>query len=545
MSPEELAHLTLQLGILLLGAKLFGLLFKKLKQPEVLGELVGGMAVGPFALGAIQFPGLGKIFPIAEKIGEHDSTLPISSELYFVGQLGAVLLLFLVGLETDAKLFMRYGLKSLGIALGGGILPFILGAWATVQFGFAESFMDGPALFLGAIMVATSVGITARVLSDINKLDTQEGVSILAAAVIDDVLGILVLAAVLGIASGSTEGGEAAASIDWGSLGVIAVKALGFIAVVAGIGITLGKKFSKLLLKLEGKNYAAIAAAICFSFAAAAEMFGLAMIIGAYLVGILLSVTKLGKELEEKLSGVSNILVPIFFATMGTLVDFHAMATGLVFGLIITALAIIGKIIGSGLPALFSGFNFLGSMRIGIGMLLRGEVALIIAGIGLSAGIIENEIFGVSIMMTIITTIMAPIILVPLFTKNKSGLRHPEEGAEVDTSPDPYLSWVGASHVLNSWRDFLINGLEQKGYEVTLNDGARGITQLVNQDDDARICVLRRQNGTMTLDCSPEAESDIHPIEQSGIQLFQQAVINLGTPQFHRAKASQTPNQTE
>lgn len=535
MSPHELAQLALQFALLLLAAKLFGLLFKKIKQPEVLGELIGGMAIGPFALGAIELPWIGKLFPIAETVGEHASTLPIPPELYFVGQLGAVLLLFLVGLETDAKLFMRYGLKSLGIAIGGVVLPFLFGAWATVQFGFAESFMDGPALFMGAIMVATSVGITARVLSDINKLDTHEGTAILAAAVIDDVLGILVLAAVLGIAGGAgAEGAEVAAGIDWGHLGTIALKAFGFIAVVSVIGILLGKRFSNLLLKLEGRNYAAIAAAICFAFAAAAEMFGLAMIIGAYLVGILLSVTKVGKELEEKLSGVSNILVPIFFATMGTLVDFQAMATGIVFGLAITALAIIGKVVGSGLPAIFSGFNFLGSMRIGIGMLPRGEVALIIAGIGLSAGLIEKEVFGVSILMTIVTTLMAPIILVPLFTKEKSGLKDPSKAADLDTSPDPLVTWKGSSHVLNSWVDFLVEGLEKRGYEVTLNNGPRGIVQLINQADQDKIVVLRRMNGTLSLDCSLEAEADIEPIQQSGIYTFQESVAALRQPQLHR-----------
>lgn len=541
MSPEELAHLTLQLAVLLLGAKLFGLLFKKFKQPEVLGELIGGMVVGPFALGAINLPWIGKLFPILETAGEQVSTLPISPELYFIGQLGAVLLLFLVGLETNASLFMKHFWKSLGIAIGGVILPFLFGAWATVQFGFAESFMDAPALFMGAIMVATSVGITARVLSDLNKLDTPEGSSILAAAVIDDVLGILVLAAVLGIAgSAGIHGAESSAGIDWGHLGTIALKAFGFLAVVSAIGIFAGKKFSSLMLKLEGRNYAALAAAICFTFAAVAEMFGLAMIIGAYLVGILLSVTKLGKELEEKLSGVSNILVPIFFATMGTLVDFHAMTTGLAFGLAITALAIIGKIVGAGLPAAFSGFNFLGSMRIGIGMLPRGEVALIIAGIGLSAGIIEKEIFGVSIMMTIVTTIMAPLILVPLFTKNKTGLTHPEEASETDTSPDPLVTWSGSSHVLLSWLDFIIQGLEQRGYDVTLNDGARGITQLVHQTDEKRIVVLRKQNGSLSLDCSPEAEKDIEPIEASGLLMFQETIMGLKTPQFHRERIVST-----
>ena len=214
MDPHALAMLTLQLAVLLLAAKLFGLLFKKFKQSEVLGELIGGMVVGPFAFGAIELPWIGKLFPIIEQVGEHASTLPISSELYFFGQIGAVLLLFLVGLETDAKLFIKYGVKSLGIAIGGVVLPFMLGAWGTVLFGFADTFTDTSALFMGAIMTATSVGITARVLSDMYKLDTKEGVTILAAAVIDDVLGILLLALVISLA-----GGEPGAGFSWSVLG--------------------------------------------------------------------------------------------------------------------------------------------------------------------------------------------------------------------------------------------------------------------------------------------------------------------------------------
>ena len=159
------------------------------------------MVIGPYALGSLNLPFFGKLFPIAEQVGEHVSVLPVSPELYVFAQIGAVLLLFLVGLETDAKMFAKYGLKALGIAIGGVILPFFLGAWATVMFGFAASLFAPTAMFMGAIMVATSVGITARVLSDIHKLDTSEGVSILAAAVIDDVLGILVLALVLSMAA--------------------------------------------------------------------------------------------------------------------------------------------------------------------------------------------------------------------------------------------------------------------------------------------------------------------------------------------------------
>ncbi len=521
MEPEELAHLILQLAVLLLVAKLFGLLFKKLKQSEVLGELIAGMVIGPFALGAVELPWLGKLFPIVEHVGEHVSTLPISSELYFFGQIGAVLLLFLVGLETDAKMFMKYGLKSLGIAIGGVVLPFILGAWGTMAFGFADSLTDGPALFMGAIMVATSVGITARVLSDMYKLDTREGVSILAAAVIDDVLGILVLALVISLAGGSGDG------ISWGALGTIGLKALGFIGGLTLLGFLFGKRLSKLLLRLDGKSYAAIAAAICFIIAGVAEMFGLATIIGAYLAGILLSVTKLGKELEEKLAGASHIIVPVFFAIMGTLVDFKAMGAVLVFGLVISVFAIIGKVIGSGLPALASGFNFLGSARIGIGMLPRGEVALIVAGIGLSAGLISNEIFGVSIMMTVITTVMAPIILVPLFKNPKSGTRKQEE-KKVEII-EPYKTFTASYHMLAALRDFLIESFQSRGYEVLRDDRVRGITEIEHSQNENKLLTLKRDKDALTIDCSQECVGDVDLTVTEAIAHFDTAVSSLKT----------------
>ncbi len=523
MDPEELAHLVLQLGMLLLAAKLIGLIFKKFKQSEVLGELIGGMVVGPFALGAIELPWLGRLFPVIESVGEHASTLPISSELYFFGQIGAILLLFLVGLETDAKMFMKYGLRSLGIAIGGVVLPFFLGAWGTIMFGFADSFTDIPALFMGAIMVATSVGITARVLSDMYKLDTREGVTILAAAVIDDVLGILVLALVLSMATGGQgEGG----GVSWGELGMIGVKAIGFLGVMTLIGVMFGKKFSNLLLKLDGKSYAAIAAAICLSVAAVAEMFGLAMIIGAYLVGILLSVTKLGKNLEEKLSGASHLLVPVFFAIMGTLVDFQAMKSVLVFGLVISVFAIISKVIGSGFPAFFSGFNFLGSMRIGIGMLPRGEVALIIAGIGLSAGIISNEIFGVSIMMTVITTLMAPMILVPLFKNPKSGLKHAPEEPEVKII-EPYKTFEQSTHMLTAMRDYFIEAFEERGFDILRDNRVSGITEIEHSEDSNKLLTIRFTKHKLTIDCSNESVADVDAVVSSGVDHFKKAVAEL------------------
>ncbi len=513
-----LMQFTLQIGIILLVAKIFGELFERMGQSSVLGELIAGMVMGPYALGSIELPFLGKLFPIAEAIGEHVSTLPVSSELYVFAQVGAVILLFLVGLETDAKMFMKYGLKALGVAIGGVILPFFLGAWATVMFGFAESMFDVSAMFMGAIMVATSVGITARVLSDIYKLDTSEGVSILAAAVIDDVLGILVLALVLSMGS---SGGE----ISWSEIGVIGAKALGFIFVIVVLGILFAKKLSNLLLKLQGKTYVAIAAALCFIIASLAEQFGLAMIIGAYLSGVILSVTEVGHQIEEKLVWTSHIIVPVFFAVMGMLVNFQAMMSALTFGLVITLFAIIGKIVGCGLPAFFSGFNFLGSMRIGFGMLPRGEVALIVAGVGLAAGVINQEIFGVSIMMTIITTLMAPLILVPLFKKSKSGLRA-VKGLEAPLAIpmiEPAFTWTNTENVLDLFQENLVSVFKNHGYTLLREEAEDRILELAHNEEKTKVATLRREDKQLTIDCSEDAKNEVDEL----ITEAQNKLVNL------------------
>ena len=513
---EILTEFMLQLAVILLFAKIFGELFERMGQSSVLGELIAGMVIGPYALGSLNLPFFGQLFPIAEQAGGHVSVLPVSPELYVFAQIGAVLLLFLVGLETDAKMFAKYGLKALGIAIGGVILPFFLGAWATVMFGFAASLFAPTAMFMGAIMVATSVGITARVLSDIHKLDTSEGVSILAAAVIDDVLGILVLALVLSMAA---TGGE----VSLGQLGLIAVKAIGFLGVVSLLGWLFAKKLSTFLLKLQGKTYLAVAAAICFLIASLAEHFGLAMIIGAYLTGIILSVTKIGHELEEKLAWAAHLIVPVFFAVMGMLVDFKAMLAGLVFGLVITLFAILGKIIGCGLPAIFSGFNFLGSLRIGFGMLPRGEVALIVAGVGLAAGIINQEIFGVSIMMTIVTTLMAPIILVPLFKKAGSGLRSQETASTAkQTLIEPYFIWSASEAALDIFQDNLVEALKSSGYNVLREESEDRILELAHQSDSSKLLSIKRDDQKLSVDCSQSAIAEV----KSAIALGQEKSIS-------------------
>ena len=413
---ELVAHLVLQLAVILFAAKLGGELFERwLKQPSVLGELLAGVAIGPFALGGVELPVVGALFGRAAEAG-HASVIPVSLELWAVAQIGAVILLFYAGLETDFNLFFRYGGPAFVTAMGGVIAPFLLGDLATVAFGLAEGPLDPVALFMGAIMTATSVGITARVLGDIRKLDTPEGVTILAGAVIDDVLGIIVLAIVVSLG--------ASGQVSLGDLAVVGGKAMGFWLGLMAVGILLSRWISKALSSFGSSGAAVtLALAIAFLAAALAEGFGLAMIIGAYSIGLALSNTEIAETLREPMESIFHAFVPVFFVVMGMLVDFNAMGPVLLFGLVISLLAIVSKVFGCGLPALVVGFNRWGAGRIGVGMMPRGEVALIVAGVGLSRGVIGADIFGVSIMMTFITTVLAPIVLVPIFQKGGAGAR--------------------------------------------------------------------------------------------------------------------------
>jgi Kef-type K+ transport system membrane component KefB len=283
---------------------------------------------------------------------------------------------------------------------------------------------------MGAIMTATSVGITARVLADLKQLDAPEGVTVLAAAVVDDVLGILVLTVVVGIGT--------AESFSLGSVGWIAFKAIAFWLGLTLVGILAAPYIERIISRFRSPGTdLVLIVALAFLAAGLAEVFGLAFIIGAFSIGLALSITDLGRRVEEELVSINEVLVPVFFVVMGMLVDVGAMLNAVVFGLVISALAMVSKVFGCGLPALFSGFNLRGSTRVGVGMMPRGEVALIIAGIGLSQGLIGPIFFGVSIMMTVITTLIAPIALIPLFNWGGSGVRQsrtPEELAR-RTSP--------------------------------------------------------------------------------------------------------------
>ena len=305
---KHVEHLVIQLAVILAAAKIGGEICERyLKIPTVLGELSMGALIGPFALGGVAIFGLGPLF----SIGDSRDALPVSLELFSISQLAAVVLLFAAGLETDLKQFRRYAAPASLVAIGGVVAPFALGAGVTMLLKPAG--LDGDALlyaalFMGAIMTATSVGITARVLGDMHRLDSPEGVTIMAAAVVDDVLGILVLTVVVGIA---TPGEELTAS----GIALIGAKAVGFwLALMIG-GILASKYISRAFesFRVSGASVA-LAMALALLASGLAESFGLAMIIGAYSVGLALSDTQSeGEDREADYGGAvprpgSNIL---------------------------------------------------------------------------------------------------------------------------------------------------------------------------------------------------------------------------------------------
>ncbi len=412
-----MTELALQLALIMIGARLGGFVFNRfLRGPGVLGELIAGMIIGPYALGGIAIPGWGPVFPLS------GGPLPVSTELYGIAMLASIILLFLSGLETDLATFMRYSLVGLAVGAGGIVFSFIGGAACAVYFGLADSFLHPAALFLGTIATATSVGLTARILSEKRRLGSPEGVTILAAAVLDDVLGIVVLAVVVGMVRAERSGGTPA----WSQIAVLGVRAILFWVVFMAVGILLAGRLTRVLKRLHSMNtIAAICLGLALLLAGLSEMAGLAMIIGAYIMGLSLSRTDIAYELQDQLRGIYSFLIPVFFCVMGMLVDFHAVGKVLAFGFIFALVAVLAKVIGCGLPAWLMKFNLRGALRVGVGMVPRAEVCLIVAGIGLSTGAVGQDVFGVAVMLSMISTMVAPPVLLRVF-ENGSGVRGSE-----------------------------------------------------------------------------------------------------------------------
>ena len=456
---EEMMFLVLQIGIIIFAAKVGGAIASMMKLPSILGELAAGIVIGPWALGGIgfcpdMFNGMFKdgLFHGAalREMAAHGHTFDATSPaLYGIATLASIILLFLSGLETNLKMFLKYSFVGSMVGVGGVLVSFAFGdlcaVWLLPQFfetfadlksmPLAQAITQAAPLYMGIMSAAPSVGITARILSEKKKMDSEEGTTIMAGAVIDDVLGLIVLAIGNGIIAANVGAkaaaeGAAAGGMDWGNIGLVALKAFGVWLGATAIGVLAARYIAKFLKRCFKSPVviATMAFGLALVLAGFFEMMGLAMIIGAYVMGLARSRTDLKHPITEMLTPVYTFLVPVFFCAMGMMVDMSALCSKpvLIFGGIYTVLAVLAKVLGCMIPSMCCGFNFLGGLRIGAGMVPRGEVALIIAGIGLSAGYLTQEIFGIGILMTLVTTVVAPPALVGLFAPKAKGVRHPK-----------------------------------------------------------------------------------------------------------------------
>lgn len=398
---------TVLIGVaaILVIAKLGGELFDRMRQPVVLGELIGGIVMGNLVIFG---------FTRVEALKNNDTIAALA-------EIGVIILLFEVGLESDLKEMVEVGWSSLLVAVLGVIAPFILG-WGVSAYFLPNEQQLGH-IFIGATLCATSVGITARVFKDLGKLDTREARIILGAAVIDDVLGLLILAVVAGAIKATGTGG----ALSLGDVGMIALKALVFLIGSIAIGHFLVPQLLRGAGRFESRGVLlTLAISFCLLLSWAAAKVGLAPIVGAFAAGLILDEVhykprdgRKERGLNDLLQPVSTVLVPIFFVLMGLKVDLRLFARVdiLGFALVLTLVAVIGKQVCS-LGVLERGIN---RIAIGLGMIPRGEVGLIFAGIGAtlvlpsSSGsnepVIDSATFGAVVIMVIITTLVTPVAL--------------------------------------------------------------------------------------------------------------------------------------
>jgi fructose-specific phosphotransferase system IIA component len=486
-TAELMASLVLQLGVIIFAVRLGGRLVKKLKIPQVLGELLAGVLIGPYALGGIPLPGFPYGFFSSGPLSPGE-TLAVSPELYAFAMVASIILLFSSGLETDLGLFLRYSVAGGLIGIGGVLASFILGSLVGAAL-LHVPFADPRCLFLGVLSTATSVGITARILSDQRKMDTPEGVTTLAAAVFDDVLGIVALAVILGVVAVLTnpESGGLNPLVILG----IAGKAFGIWLGFTLLGLALSKQLAILLKAFKhSHDFSILALGVALILAGVFEKQGLAMIIGAYIAGLSLSKTDIAPIIQERIRGLYEFFVPIFFAVMGMMVNVREIISPpvLIFGGFYTLAAVAAKVVGCGGPALFLGFNAKGALRIGAGMIPRGEVALIIAGIGLASGILDAGLFAVVILMTLFTTLVAPPLL--SFT-----LRLPGSGARKTVKADDSVSasWdFQNDEIADLVIDTLLKDLRGEGFFVQMMNINDGISQA--RKDDISLSITEEEN---------------------------------------------------
>jgi Kef-type K+ transport system membrane component KefB len=388
--------------IMFLAAKVAGELFERLRQPAVIGELLVGVVLGPYALGWIGVPTAGMIEALHS---QEIATEALHAVFEVLAELGVIVLLFLVGLETRLSDILSVGGRAGLVAVAGVVVPFALG------YAFVALVLGTPtieAIFIGTAMVATSVGITARVLADLGHIRSDEARIILGAAVIDDILGMIVLAVVSALGQGGT--------VSFGQIGLIALQAVAFTLFVALAGRHAARRWSIHLERLRIRNAPfVVGVLVMLGLATVAAQIGLAAIIGAFLAGMVFAELSEQYELEHKALPLYEFLVPLFFVITGSRVDWRLFLDGslLSIALSVTGLAIVGKLVGCGAAALGLGWRRVAI--VGVGMAPRGEVGLIVANVGASLAVIPNEMYSTVVIMSVLTTLVVPPVLTLLY----------------------------------------------------------------------------------------------------------------------------------
>ena len=401
LAAGEHREVLLTLFIALVAAKLAAELFERIHQPAVVGEIIAGVLIGPSVLNVIQ----------------RGQVLDALSEI------GVIFLLFTVGLETRPSDIFRVGKTATLVAVLGVVVPFIAG-WGLLSLWPGHSWIE--ATFLGAAMVATSVGITARVLSGMGLISADASRIILAAAVIDDVIGLLVLAVVSSLATGR---------VDYVSIGIIAVLATTFTILVVVFGARLVNRLKQRIENLRiDHSLLMFALVLCFGLAVVANLIGIAGIIGAFLAGVALSEATDGTRLHQQSQALTEFTTPFFLVAIGMQLNLAVFLSTsvVVLSAVVIVLAVITKFVGCGLGAIGKGRRC--AIQVGVGMIPRGEVGIVVAQIGLAMSAVSDAIYGVVLAMSVITTLIAPPLIKLAFAAERGANQPSEYDSEFQTA---------------------------------------------------------------------------------------------------------------
>jgi Kef-type K+ transport system membrane component KefB len=396
MSPT--LQLLLLLGTIIFAAKVGGLISTRLGQPAVLGELLAGLVLGPTVLDLLHAP----IF-VNGHVGE---------TILELGELGVIFLMFVAGLEVDLDGMLKSGKVAILAGTLGVLAPLILGALAALAFNY--SLVTG--VFIGLVLTATSVSISAQTLMELGNLRSKEGLALLGAAVVDDVLAILALSIFLAFA-GETNAGAADVVIILLRMGI-------FFVLAVLLGARLIPRLSSWIEELPiSEGVMAFVVIVTLLYAWSAEVVGeIAAITGAFLAGLFFARTSVRHIVERGMHTLTHaFFVPIFLISIGLKANAQVLGVeGLLFATVIVVVAILGKVIGCGLGARWGGFTSREALRVGVGMISRGEVGLIVAGIGLGSGWIEQNVYSTMVVMVLATTLVTPIFLRWVFPKGET-----------------------------------------------------------------------------------------------------------------------------